>query len=114
MIASGSGLAIRLKLYVMAPIWTPPNLESIFFAPKAPAIGTDTNAIFPKSRLVNSILLLSQHCERLLYRPAPLPGYSERHNSKADGQVSNLEITRITWMASANRYWLLPGPPISP
>jgi hypothetical protein len=57
--ASGSGLAIRLKLYVMAPIWTPPNFESILFAANALESGTDAIASFPKSRLVISILILS-------------------------------------------------------
>ena len=31
----------------MAPIWTPPNFESIILAPKARLIGTDISAILP-------------------------------------------------------------------
>jgi hypothetical protein len=50
MIASGS-LAMVLKLYVMAPICTPPNFESIV-APKAMLAGTEASAIFPISLLV--------------------------------------------------------------
>jgi hypothetical protein len=43
----------------MAPIWTPPNFESIILAPNARLIGTAASAILPKSLLVNSILFLS-------------------------------------------------------
>jgi hypothetical protein len=55
MIASGSGDAIRLKLYVMAPTWTPLNFESMTFAANALASGTEANAALARSRLVNSI-----------------------------------------------------------
>src|SRR3982750_3022804 len=43
----------------MAPTCTPPNLKSVLLAPSAMENGTDTSAIFPKSRLVKSILFLS-------------------------------------------------------
>jgi hypothetical protein len=52
MMASGSGLAMLLKLYVMAPIWTPWNLESILAAACAAASGAAASASFPKSRLL--------------------------------------------------------------
>src|SRR4051812_38461749 len=104
MIASGSGVAIRLKLYVMAPIWTPPNLESILFAPRAPAIGTDTIAIFPKSRLVNSILLLSHRSERLHFTAVRCsPDTPDITNRQTDGQVSNLEIYAYHMDGERNR-----------
>jgi hypothetical protein len=43
----------------MAPICTPPNFESILFAANALESGTDAIAIFPKSRLVISMVFLS-------------------------------------------------------
>jgi len=58
MIFCGSGLAIELKLYVMAPIWTPSIYESIIFAPNALLSGRATSAIFPKSRLVISMVFI--------------------------------------------------------
>ena len=44
-----------LKLYVMAPTWTPSILESIIFAANALASGIEANAAFARSRLVSSI-----------------------------------------------------------
>jgi hypothetical protein len=44
------------KLYVIAPIWTPPNLESTFAAPISVDALPDARAILPKSRLVRSML----------------------------------------------------------
>src|SRR3954447_4397665 len=59
MMAIGSGDAIRLKLYVMAPIWTPSILELIVFAVSIRASGSDASATFPISRLVSCIVFLS-------------------------------------------------------
>src|SRR5689334_8715606 len=48
----------------MAPTCTPANFESIFFAPNALANGTETSAILPKSRRVNSIVFLSVYTHK--------------------------------------------------
>jgi hypothetical protein len=40
------------RLYVITPIWTPPNFELILAAPNALAAGTEASASFPTSLLV--------------------------------------------------------------
>src|ERR1700722_3224790 len=79
MIASGSGLAMRLKLYVMAPSSTPSIFESIIFAEEALTSGNEANAIFPKSRLVNS---MSPFSATLLYHSARYTAQSWRGGNR--------------------------------
>src|SRR6266567_2177622 len=58
----------------MAPIWTPPNFESIIFVANAWESGTDASAILPKSRLVNSIRFLPVH---FCLKDVPFRKYTE-------------------------------------